>query len=199
MVKPVYFVCPSVYMSVSNWNLLSYRLNLVRKEVFMGCTVLGLLFVLFIHNIFSYDAAFNPSQRRRLQWFLGTWRERENSYLASLVEVFMLKLSMINPKPGQLHWHTPASWFTRTHRDNAIISINKGPPWNEVKSVHCLVEAAARRRVSVRAWPLDVSICQHCFKTEAVGGLTVVMCGCMYVCCLSSRRHVLVERASGSE
>lgn len=69
-------VCACVY--VSNWKLLSCRLNLVRKEVFTVA-----LYMLFIHMIFSYDAAFNPSHRRRLQWLLGVWREKEIIYSSS--------------------------------------------------------------------------------------------------------------------
>lgn len=63
-----------------------YRLNLVRKEVFTVA-----LYVLFIHKIFSYDAVFNPSHRRRLQWLPGVWREKEISCIARLVEVLILK------------------------------------------------------------------------------------------------------------
>lgn len=69
-------VCVCAY--VSNWKLLSCRLNLVRKEVFTVA-----LYMLFIHMIFSYDAAFNPSHRRRLQWLLGVWREKDIIYSSS--------------------------------------------------------------------------------------------------------------------
>lgn len=72
----------------------------------------------------------------------SVYGEKKISYIARLVEVLILRAVL---KPTGFHWHTPGGWLTCTHRDNVFISINKGPPWNEVKSVHCSAEAAARR------------------------------------------------------